>query len=267
MKKSEAQKRIEDLRTSFELLFAQNVLEERTVRAEWLDNAVRLAADIFGNDDQLYKRIISAQELSKVYEIEPEGKKKLILAKEWHSYVADWLDRMSANIAHGTGFDKTEIQNTKWFVIAYPLVLIAVAALLNYFHSQSMSNAEQKFILEQIENKNRIELSSVMAEFEYWSKGVQVGLPDSLAAIRWDFSNRGVYYSGGHIDAVHKWALRKRFSIDSARSSYFARISSLGGDTTKLKAPRRLGIRIDQALKNLADQLDIDISRLRLDTI
>lgn len=267
MNKSEAKRRIKELRVGFEVQFSSEVLEEQSVRAEWLDKAARLAADIFGTQDDLYKRITSAQDLSEAYDRELDNEKMLALGREWYLTVETWLDRMSANIQHGTNFDMTELQNTKWFVMLYPLLLACLVGFFNYLYSQRLSDAEQRFLREQIENDNQKELASVMAEFEYWGKGVQLGLADSIEAIAADFASRGVYNSGGYIKAVHNWALRKRFSIDSARSSYYARISSLGGDTATLNAPRRLGVRVDRSLSGLAKWLDIDISYLRLDTL
>jgi len=267
MKKSEAKRRIKELRDGFDMLFAQDVLEEKSVRAEWLGEAVRLAADIFGNQDDLYERINLAQNLSEAYDREPDDEKKSALGQDWHLTVGTWLDMMTTNIQYGDNIDKTEFQNTKTFVFLYPLFPVILAAILGYFYAQRLADAEQIFIQAKIENENKKELACVMVEFEYWSKGVQVGLADSIEAIAADFVSRGVYNSWGYIKAVHNFALRKRFSLDSARSLRYARISSLGGDTASLNAPRRLGVRVDQSLGQVAKRLDIDISHLRLDTL
>ena len=267
MKKSEAKRRINELHYRFQVQFSPEVLQETSVRNAWIDEAARLAADIFGIKDELYKRITEARELSETYEKESSEEKRLEFGRKWHQTVESWLEKMSDNIQYGTNFDKTEIQNTIWFVLLYPLLLVGIAAFFNYLYSQRLSDAEQRFLREQIENENQNELVSIMAEFEFWAKGVQRGLADSIEAIAAEFASRGVYASGGYIKAVHDWALRKRFSMDSTRSSYFARISALGGDTTALNAPRKLGVRVDKSLSGLAKRLNIDISHLRLDTL
>jgi hypothetical protein len=267
LKKSEARTCIKKLRTEFELLFTPEILEDKWEKSNWLSEAARLSADAFGTQDRLYKRITKAQDLSEEYELEKSEEKKTVLGREWYRTVESWLERTSANIEYGTDFDKTEIQNTKWFVLLYPLLLAFLVAFINYLYSQILSNAEQRFLRQQIENENRKELASVLAEFEFWAKGVQVGMADSIEAIAADFASRGLYSSGLYIKAVHNWALKKRFSIDSARTSYFVRISALGGDTTTLNAPRKLGVRADRSLEGLAKRLNINISHLRLDTL
>lgn len=267
MKKSEAKRRIQDLRIGFETQFALYALSEQSVRSEWLDIAIRLTADIFGTQDELYKLIISAQDVSEECGKTFDTVDKSKLNQKWHHNVDNWLNRMSANIHHGTNFEETEIQNTKWFVVGFPIMLAILVTIFSYLYSQKLLDSEQRFLLEQIENENKIKLASVLVEFEYWSKGVQAGHVDSVESIAANFASRGVYQSGGYIKAVHKWALRTRFSLDSSRSSYFASISSLGGDTSTLNAPRKLGVRVDLSLSGLAKRLEIDISHLRLDTL
>lgn len=267
MKKSEAKRRIAELRGSFDVQFASEVLEEQSVRNNWLDQATRLAADLFGVHDDLYKRIILAQGMSDAYEEELDVEKKLVLGQKWYQTVVTWMEKMSTNIRHKTDFNKVEFQNTKKFVILFPILLVLIASYVNYHYTQKLLGTEQKFLLERIDNEDQIKLASIMAEFEYWNKGLQMGQADSMEAIAADFASRGVYQSGGHIKAVHNWALKQRFSMDSARSSYYARISSLGGDTTTLNAPRKLGMNIIRHLSELAKRLNVDDSYLRLDTL
>lgn len=267
MRKSEAKKRITGLKSRFERDYAEDILEDTSIRNAWLNEAKRLVADVFGVHDELYNQIMAVQSLSNKYDRETDTLLKKETARRWYESTSKWLDDMSSSVKHGSNFDKLEFQSTKWFAFLYPVLLVLVAAGLSYLNSQRLSDAQEKFVRERIEDENKRELAIVLTEFKLWASQAQVGVSDSIEAIAADFASRGVFRSGGYLESVHKFALRKRFSIDSTRAVFFSRISVLGGDTTSLKAPRKLGIRIDKVLSGVAGNLNINLSHWRLDSL
>ncbi len=157
MKKKEAKEKIEGLRYKFELEFASNVMGELSVRNAWIEEAMRLTMDAFGIYDELYGIIIEIRDLSDKFENTQDDAQKYLVSSEWHAKAGIWLNKMDSNIDYSTKFDKTGFQNTKWFALIYPLVLAFIAASINYFYSNHLSDAQQKFVREQVENENKRE--------------------------------------------------------------------------------------------------------------
>ncbi len=239
MNRSDAKKRFDGLSQQFEAEFSPEILGETALRIAWMERARRLTSDVFGPQDGLYSEFEKCVNLSSTYESVDAHDKKTV-GRQWFGDVDQWLDKLEVSIDVSDVLSDEKFYQTRLFTLTYPLISALVAVLVTLYFSSKQFDSEQALIDSRIEQENKIELAGVMAEFEFWVKGVPLDQADSVRAITSDFNRRGMIQHGPYVLVLTEWARRKRFSIDSARTSYFAQINALGGDTLSLKAPHKL---------------------------
>ncbi len=257
MKRSDAKRRYKRLRHEFDVELdscGESILNK------WVEKARRLASDAFGPQDPLCTDIERCMNRSENF-IDSDQLEYPIISKAWFKDVRSWLERLAISIDASDKLEEFKLHQAWWFAYFWPVLVGILFFFLNMYSADRQFDAEQALIDSRIKQENEIELASVMADYEFWVKSVPMGLADSIEAIREDFASRGLYRSGMVVMAEINFARRKRFNMDSARTSYFAKISALGGDTLKLNPPRKLPLKI------FSNPLGADLRKLGVDTL